>query len=185
MEIKQTAEILKKGGIILYPADTVWGIGCDACNDKAVERIFALKQRTDGLSMLTLVADFDMIARYVRRLPDIAADLVSGSDKPLTVIYPDATGMAAGITASDGSVGIRVTSHDFCVKLIRALDRPLVSTSANISGRPSPKTFDEISDEIKTGVDFTVPRRFEGKMTGKPSSIIKLGPAGEVKTIRP
>ena len=181
--ITQTAQILEKGGLILYPTDTVWGLGCDACNTKAVQKIFKLKCRCDEQSMLVL-ADDSMLAMYLVEFSEVARNLTAASDKPLTIIYPRTTGLAHGVAANDGTVGIRIPQHKFCVDLLRQFKRPLVSTSANISGTPTPRSFDEITPEIINGVDFVVPRFCEGKMTGKPSSIIKLYPDGELKTIR-
>jgi L-threonylcarbamoyladenylate synthase len=182
--IKEVAEILKQGGIILYPTDTVWGIGCDATNDEAVRKLYNLKQKDSETSALILVADINMIYKYVQTVPDIAVQLVEISDKPLTVVFPNACGVSSEITASDGSIGIRLVNHEYCNSLIRVLKRPLVSTSANMSGMPAPKSFSEISKTIIKGVDFVVDAKYAGKMTGKPSSIIKIGLSGEVKIIR-
>ncbi|MDR2424838.1 MAG: threonylcarbamoyl-AMP synthase [Prevotellaceae bacterium] len=182
--IKQAAEVLRKGGIILYPTDTVWGLGCDACNTSAVQKIFELKRRREEQSMIVLVSDENMLAQYVVEVPEIAWSLIEVADKPLTIIYPHAAGFASGVAASDGSAGIRIPKHEFCVKLLKTLRCPLISTSANISGAPAPRSLEEISDEIINFVDFTVPRSCEGRMSGKPSSIIKLGINGEVKIIR-
>jgi L-threonylcarbamoyladenylate synthase len=182
--IKKATEALKRGGIILYPTDTVWGIGCDATNDGAVKNLYNLKQKEEGTSALILVSDINMIYKYVRTVPEIAAQLVEISDKPLTVIFPQACGVSPEIMASDGSIGIRLVNHEYCNGLIRTLKRPLVSTSANVSGMPAPKSFSEISKTIIEGVDYVVDAKYAGKMTGKPSSIIKIGLSGEVKIIR-
>ncbi|MDR2425342.1 MAG: threonylcarbamoyl-AMP synthase [Prevotellaceae bacterium] len=182
--IKQAVEVLRKGGIILYPTDTVWGLGCDACNTSAVQKLFELKRRREEQSMIVLVSDENMLAQYVVEVPEIAWSLIEVANKPLTIIYSGATGLAPGVAASDGSAGIRIPKHEFCIKLLKTLRYPLISTSANISGAPAPRSLDEISDEIINCVDFTVPRSCEGRMTGKPSSIIKLGINGEVKIIR-
>jgi L-threonylcarbamoyladenylate synthase len=182
--IKKAIEVLKQGGIILYPTDTVWGIGCDATNDAAVKKLYNLKQKEEGASLLILVSDTNMIYRYVQAVPDIAIQLVEISDKPLTVVFPNACGVSSAITAPDGSVGIRLVNHEYCNSLIRALRRPLVSTSANISGMPAPRSFSEISKAVIEGVDYVVDVKYAGKMTGKPSSIIKIGSSGEVKIIR-
>ncbi|MDR0385643.1 MAG: threonylcarbamoyl-AMP synthase [Prevotellaceae bacterium] len=183
-DIRKAAEILGHGGIILYPTDTVWGIGCDATNDSAVRRLYELKQKEAGTSAIMLVSDVNMIYKYVQTVPEIAVQLVEISDKPLTVIFPGACGVSPGITAPDGSVGIRLVNHEYCNTLIRILKRPLVSTSANITGGTAPKSFSEISKRIIEGVDHAVDARYAGKMTGKPSSIIKTGINGEVKIIR-
>ncbi|MDR2382286.1 MAG: threonylcarbamoyl-AMP synthase [Prevotellaceae bacterium] len=182
--IKKAADILKHGGIILYPTDTVWGIGCDATNDEAVKKLYNLKQKDADASSLILVSDINMIYRYVHTVPDIAVQLVEISDKPLTVVFPNACGVSPEVMASDGSLGIRIVNHEYCNGLIRAMKRPLVSTSANISGMPAPQSFSEISKTIIGGVDFVVDAKYAGKMTGKPSSIIKIGLSGEVKVIR-
>ncbi|MDR2286784.1 MAG: threonylcarbamoyl-AMP synthase [Prevotellaceae bacterium] len=183
-DIKKAVEVLKQGGIILYPTDTVWGIGCDATNEDAIKKLYSLKQKEEGTSVLILVSDINMIYRYVQTVPDIAIQLVEISDKPLTVICPNACGVSPSITASDGSVGIRLVNHEYCNGLIRALKRPLVSTSANVSGMPAPRSFSEISKTIIEGVDYVVDAKYAGKMTGKPSSIIKTGISGEVEVIR-
>lgn len=183
-EIKKTVEILRNGGIILYPTDTVWGIGCDATNAEAVEKIYRLKRRSDSKSMLVLVDNVDRISRYVKQIPSLAADLIELSDTPLTIIYPQAVNLAANLVADDGTIGIRVVNHEFCRQLIFALNCPLVSTSANISGEKSPQKLHEVTDEIKNNVDFIVNNIFEGNPTNKPSAIIKLGLKNEVEVIR-
>ncbi len=182
--IKQAAEVLKRGGIILYPTDTVWGIGCDATNPEAVERIYALKERTDKHSMLVLMESPTMAARYLNKIPDVAWDLMEMNDKPLTLILPNATGVAANLLPGEKTLGVRIPAHEFCVKLIRRLGRPLVSTSANISGQPPAKTLREVDPKITQGVDMAIPEQYEGKPTRQPSSIISLGEGGQVKIIR-
>ncbi|MDR2562955.1 MAG: threonylcarbamoyl-AMP synthase [Prevotellaceae bacterium] len=181
--VNQTADILEKGGIILYPTDTIWGLGCDASMPEAVQRIFALKRRRDEQSLLVL-ADESMLEKYLTEVPETAWNSMRSATKPLTVIYPRSRGLAAGVEAGDGSVGIRIPRHEFCISLLRRLKRPLVSTSANVSGTPAPQSFDEISSEIINGVDFVTPRCCEGEMTGKASAIIKLEPSGALKVIR-
>jgi L-threonylcarbamoyladenylate synthase len=183
-EIKKAVEILQNGGIILYPTDTVWGIGCDATNAAAVEKIYTLKRRSDSKSMLVLVDSADRISRYVKQIPSLASDLIELSDTPLTIIYPQAVNIAENLVAEDGTIGIRVVNHEFCKQLIFALNRPIVSTSANISGEKSPQKLNEVADEIKNNVDFVVNSIFEGKPTCKPSAIIKLGINNEVEVIR-
>jgi L-threonylcarbamoyladenylate synthase len=246
--INEAFDVLKRGGIILYPTDTIWGIGCDACNEEAVRKVTALKKRSEEKSLAVLASDLDMVARYINKIPSIAVDLVEVNDSPMTIIYPDAIvanekggasfGLAPSVVAEDGSVGIRipiVSSFEkndckrrktattefeaknisagaiFCNKLIYKLRRPLVSTSANISGEPAPSRFGEISKEILEGVDYVVPEsfvveekseaevrkgqgeggakggrklHFDDSATGKSSQIIKLGVNGEVKVIR-
>jgi len=183
-EIKDIVEVLKKGGTLLYPTDTVWGIGCDATNETAVEKLYKLKQKPQEEPVLILVSDIDMIYRYVQKIPEIAIQLIEVADKPLTVIFPKGCGLAGSVLAADGSIGIRLVKHDFCTQIIKALRKPLVSTSANIFGKPAPKTYSEISKEIIEGVDYAVAEKYAGKMTGKASSIIKIGLSGEVKIIR-
>lgn len=183
-EINRALAVLKAGGIILYPTDTVWGIGCDATNAEAVAKVYALKRRDDSKSLVLLAADLDMIAKHVKVIPQIALDLVEVNDAPMTIIYPGAQYLAPNVVAADGTVGIRIPQNDFCVELSRRLRRPIVSTSANISGEPTPEGFDDISNEIREGVDYVVDRRFGAGATGRASQIIKLGIDGEVEIIR-
>ena len=186
--LKEALEVLRRGGVILYPTDTVWGIGCDATNPEAVARVFEIKRRSEAKSLVLLASDLDMVARYVRQIPNIAIDLVEVNDRPMTLIYPGAIqgsyGLAENAVAEDGSVGIRIPLPGFWLDLVARLGRPLVSTSANISGEPTPGRFTEISEAIRKGVDYTVPLRFDKDATGKPSQIIKLGLGGEVTIIR-
>lgn len=185
--IAEALKVLKDGGTILYPTDTVWGLGCDATNPDAVKKIYDIKHRADSKSLVLLACDLDMIARYVKKIPDIAIDLVQVNDKPMTLIYPGAdTGLlASNVVAEDGSVGIRIPLNDFCVQLVRRLRRPLVSTSANISGEPTAKTYTEIPEEIRSAVDYIVDPALEAPSTGIASQIIKVELDGEVKIIRP
>ncbi len=185
--IAEALKVLKDGGTILYPTDTVWGLGCDATNPDAVKKIYDIKHRADSKSLVLLACDLDMIARYVKKIPDIAIDLVQVNDKPMTLIYPGAdTGLlASNVVAEDGSVGIRVPLNDFCVQLVRRLRRPLVSTSANISGEPTAKTYAEIPEEIRSAVDYIVDPVLEASSTGIASQIIKVELDGQVKIIRP
>ena len=178
-------EVLKKGGVILYPTDTVWGIGCDATNEAAVERVFKIKRRSGAKSLVLLACDLDMVAKHVRQIPSIAIDLVEVNDAPMTIIYPGAQYLAPNVVAEDGSVGIRIPDNEFCVQLVRRLRRPLVSTSANISGEDTPACFAEISPEIVSAVDYVVSAALEKESTGRASQIIKLGLRGEVEIIRP
>ena len=182
--IYQALEVLRKGGIILYPTDTVWGIGCDATNDEAVERIYRLKRSGEKKSMLVLLDHPDKVSLYIRKVPDIAWQLYEVADKPLTLILPGACAVAENLIPEEGTLGIRIPEHEFCKKLIRKLNRPLVSTSANISGEATPAGLQEGAQEIIDGVDFVVNPRFEGKPTRKASSIIAFGEGGEVKIIR-
>lgn len=189
--IQEAVKVLREGGVILYPTDTVWGIGCDATNEKAVARVFEIKRRSEAKSLVLLASDLDMVAKYIKVIPSIAIDLVEVNDAPMTIIYPGAQYLAPNAVAADGSVGIRIPLVDenpagaFCHELVYRLRRPLVSTSANISGEPTPASFAEISDEIKGAVDYVVPKPFGAGATGRSSQIIKLGLGGEVEILRP
>jgi L-threonylcarbamoyladenylate synthase len=183
-DINKALEILKNGGVILYPTDTIWGIGCDATNEKAVERIYKIKKREDSKSMLVLMENPALLERYVTEVPEIAWDLVEVATTPLTVIYPKAKNLAKNLVASDGSIGIRFTKEAFTTQLLQRFRRPLVSTSANISGEKSPAFFNEISEEIKSMVDYVVEYRQDDNSPSQPSSIIKLGPGGQIEIIR-
>ena len=156
-QIKLAVKVLREGGTILYPTDTIWGIGCDATNEVAVAKIYQIKQRVDSKSMLTLIDNPNRLLQYVNQVPEIAWEILDVADKPLTIIYPNAKNLASNLIASDGSVGIRVVNHDFCRRLISVFSKPIVSTSANISGEPSPKSFYFISEGIKSAVDYIVP----------------------------
>lgn len=193
--IDNAVNVLRNGGVILYPTDTVWGIGCDACNEEAVEKVFRIKHRSGAKSLIVLASDLDMVAKYVKEIPSVAIDLVEVNDAPMTIIYPGAQYLAPNVVAEDGSVGIRIplamsdsAEEDggaFCRELVRRLRKPLVSTSANVSGEPSPLSFNDISEEILSAVDYVVPRNFGKTATGRASQIIKLGLKGEVEIIRP
>lgn len=183
-DIKRACDILKKGGVILYPTDTVWGLGCDATNSDAVNRVFKIKQRIDSKAMIVLLGNDNEIQRYVKEVPEIAYDLVALSVKPLTIVYDKGIYLAPELLAEDGSVGIRVTKEQFSMSLCKAFRRPIVSTSANISGKPTPAFFDEISDEIKAQVDYIVETRRDERIKHKPSSVIKLDSDGTVKILR-
>jgi|SRR5690554_2689500 len=182
-EIENALAVLKKGGLILYPTDTVWGIGCDATNSEAVEKIFKLKKRSDKKSMICLVNDFKMLNEYIEDVPEVAYDILKYAAKPTTIIYDDPIRVAENIIAEDNSLAIRVAKDDFCKKLIRKLRRPLVSTSANISGSNTPQSFAEIDPLILEGVDYVV-NLHRDKKSGKPSAIIKLKNDGSVTVIR-
>lgn len=183
-EVDEAVRVLREGGIILYPTDTVWGLGCDATNAEAVGRIYRLKRSENKKSMLVLCASADMVVRYVNRAPGIAFEVMEMATSPLTLILPGATGVAANLIPDEGTLGIRVPDHEFCRRMLRALQRPVVSTSANISGEATPAGLQEVSREIIDGVDFVVNPRFEGKPTRKASSIIAFGEGGEVRIIR-
>lgn len=183
-EIKKACEVLQKGGIILYPTDTVWGIGCDATNEEAVRKVYEIKRRTDSKAMLVLVDSDVKVDYYVQDVPEVAWDLIEYATKPLTIIYDGARNLAPNLLAEDGSVGIRVTSEEFSKQLCFRFRKAIVSTSANISGQPSPACFSEIQDEIKESVDYIVGYRQDEPAGAKPSSILKLGKGGVVKIIR-
>lgn len=183
-EIKRACQVLNEGGIILYPTDTIWGIGCDATNPEAVSRVYELKQRADSKAMLVLVDSPVKVDFYVSDVPEVAWDLIELTDRPLTIIYDGARNLAPNLLAEDGSVGIRVTAEDFSKRLCQRFRRAIVSTSANMSGEPSPASFADISPELKAAVDYVVNFRQRDRTQPKPSSIIKLGRGGEVKIIR-
>ena len=183
-DLKNAVETMKNGGIILYPTDTVWGIGCDARNDDAVRRIFSLKQRDDSKSMLVLLDAPGKLQGYVEQIPDMAWQLMEYSARPLTIIYPGARGVAPSLIAADGSLGIRVTNDMFCRQLCAKLHAPVVSTSANISGQKAATTFSTIDHEIIDGVDYVVRYRRDDTAQAAPSSIIKLEVNNEFKLIR-
>jgi L-threonylcarbamoyladenylate synthase len=183
-EISAALETLQKGGIILYPTDTIWGLGCDATNEDAVSKIYSIKQRRDEKSMLILLDDAEKLHDYVRQVPDIAWNLIEVADKPLTLIYPGAQNLAENLIAEDGSIGIRIVRDEFCRKLINRFRKPIVSTSANVSGMPWPPNFQKIDRNILKLADYIVNLRQKEEARGKPSGIIKLGPSGEVLVIR-
>ena len=182
--VDEAARILKEGGLILYATDTVWGIGCDATNEEAVQRIYTLKKSENKHSMLVLCHSADQLVRYVNRAPGIAFEVMEMATSPLTLILPGATGVAKNLIPEEGTLGVRIPDHEFCRLLLRKLGRPIVSTSANISGEKTPRTLSEIVPEIVAGVDYVVNPRFQGRPTGKSSSIIAFGENGEVQVIR-
>ncbi|WP_018668461.1 L-threonylcarbamoyladenylate synthase [Bacteroides gallinarum] len=183
-DIKKACQVMREGGVILYPTDTIWGIGCDATNEDAVRRVYEIKQRQDSKVMLVLVDSSVKVDFYVRDVPEVAWDLIDLADKPLTIIYSGARNLAANLLAEDGSVGIRVTNEEFSRRLCQQFRKAIVSTSANISGQPSPQNFGEISEEVKSAVDYIVGYRQEEMSNPKPSSIIKLDKGGVIKIIR-
>ena len=183
-DIRKACEVLQAGGIILYPTDTIWGIGCDATNEVAIKKVYDIKKRADNKAMLVLMDSTAKLQNYVNEVPDIAWDLIEVAEKPLTVIYSGARNLAPNLLGEDNSVGIRITSEAFSKKLCERFRRPIVSTSANISGKPSPTFFSEISEEIKQSVDFIVNFRQEDQTKATPSSIIKIEPNGVFKLIR-
>lgn len=184
-DIDAAATTLRKGGLILYPTDTVWGIGCDATNPDAVRRVFDLKRRNDSKALITLVSDLRMLARTVDNIPDAAYQLIEVSDRPVTIVYDHGCGVADNLPAPDGSLAVRVTKEDFSRSLCRKFGRPIVSTSANVSGQPTPRSFSLISDNIISGVDYVcLSRRCESDTGSRPSMIIKISDNGVFKILR-
>ncbi|MDR3268592.1 MAG: threonylcarbamoyl-AMP synthase [Tannerella sp.] len=183
-DLKKACDILHKGGLILYPTDTVWGIGCDATDAEAVRKVYALKQRTDRKAMLVLIDSPSKLNTYVSDVPEVAWDLLEVADKPLTIIYSGARNLAPNLPGEDGSIGIRITNETFSHQLCRRFRKPLVSTSANISGCPAPGSFREIADTIRNGVDYVVRYRRNETGRGIPSGIIKVGRGGLFQLIR-
>jgi len=182
-EITQAIAVLKRGGLILYPTDTIWGIGCDATNADAIERVYALKNRPEAKALICIVSDFKMLNQYVFDIPEVAYDILKYAVKPTTIIYDKPVRVAQNLLAEDESLAIRVSKHHFSKSLIRKFKRPLVSTSANISGHPSPASFKEIDPAILAGVDYVVNLE-RNKKNGPPSAIIKLKNDGTVQIIR-
>lgn len=183
-DMAQAVKVLKEGGVILYPTDTIWGLGCDATNQEAVSRIYAIKQRSDSKALILLANSDAMIANYTEGAPDVAWDLIELAERPTTVIFDKGRNLAPNLMAEDGSVGFRLSREVFSSQLCYNLRRPIVSTSANISGQPSPRIFSEISSEIRQQVDYIVRYRQNDTTPAAPSSIIKLGNAGDVKILR-
>jgi len=183
-EVNKALEVLKSGGIILYPTDTVWGLGCDATNVEAVAKVYALKNRADSKSMIILLDTDNKIQSYVSEVPDVAYDLIEFSEKPLTIIYSGAKNLAKNLINEDGSIGIRIPKHNFCEQLIQRFRKPIVSTSANISGDTSPANFSEINQEIIDGVDYVVDLEQESREKKLPSTIMKLEPDGQFVFLR-
>ncbi len=183
-DIQKCIQVLAEGGTILYPTDTIWGIGCDATQPDATEKVYRLKQREDAKAMLVLVDSTDMLSRYVEEIPEMALEIIEINDDPLTIIYPAGRNLAGNLLSPDGAIGIRITSDPFCTELIRHFRKPLVSSSANIAGQPAPAIFREISSEIKSMVDYTVAWRQNDHSKRKPSGILKVKLNGEIEVIR-
>lgn len=183
-DLRTAIQVLRKGGVILYPTDTIWGIGCDATNEKAVAKIYEIKKRAESKSLILLVDHVGRVENYVADMPEIAFELQEVTDKPTTIIYDKAKNLPASLVAADGSIAFRVTNEAFSQALCAAAHVPLVSTSANISGEPAPHNFQEISDDIKNAVDYIVKYRQDDDDKTEPSVIIKIGNHGEVKIIR-
>ena len=183
-DIRQAVEVMNKGGIILYPTDTIWGIGCDATNPEAVKRVYDIKHRNDAKALITLIDSEAKLEAYVTNVPEVAWQLIEVAEKPLTIIYDGARNLAPNLLAEDGSAGIRITREEFSKNLCMRMRRAIVSTSANISGEPSPKCFADISPDIINAVDYVCTSRRNEDKNPPASNIIKLGAGGEVKVIR-
>ena len=183
-EIKNCIEVLKKDGTILYPTDTIWGIGCDATSQHAVEKIYHIKKRLESKSLIILLADMKDISEYVKTVPDIARDLMKNVEQPLTIIYPNAQNLPKNVIAEDNSIAIRIVKNPFCKALIREFGKPIVSSSANIAGEPAPMVFKFVSQEILDQVDYVVKIYQDVLNEVKPSRIIKLKENGEFHIIR-
>jgi L-threonylcarbamoyladenylate synthase len=183
-EILKAFEVLKKGGVILYPTDTVWGLGCDATKSKAVDKIFRIKKRPEKKSLILLLDQYEKLYQYVDDVPEIAFDLMNSIKTPLTIVYPHAKNIAKNLITEEGSLAIRVVKDEFCRKLISLLNKPLVSTSANISGQPTPLIFNKISPEILKNVDYVVNYAQTRIDQVKPSTIIKFNEKGEYEIVR-
>ncbi len=183
-EINKAVETLNAGGIILYPTDTIWGIGCDATNADAVQKVIDLKGRSREKSLIIVLDTDNKLQSYVNDVPDVAYDLIEYAEKPLTIIFSGAKNLAPNVINEDGSVGIRIVNHPFCTELLKRFRKPIVSTSANISGEPSPKYFDDISQDIKDGVDLVIDYQQDDRSEKQPSTIMKLEPDGRFSFIR-
>lgn len=183
-EVAKALKVVQDGGIILYPTDTIWGIGCDAANTEAVKKIYALKQREESKSMIILLDTVNKLQSYIAEVPEIAYDLIEFAENALTLVMPGVKNISPALIAADGSVGVRVAKHQFCEQLIQRLRKPLVSTSANISGKPSPQYFSMIDDEIINGVDYVVDIDQHSKEIKNPSTIMRLDPSGAFEFIR-
>lgn len=185
-DVRRACAVMRAGGVILYPTDTVWGLGCDATDASAVRRVFAIKQRAESKSLITLVDSPEMLGRHVAAIPEIAAECAASADgRPVTMVLDGARGMAAEVIAADGSAGFRITREAYSSALCRCLGHPVVSTSANISGRPSPAIFAEIEKEIIDAVDYTAAFRRDDTSRSLPSKIVKIGADGAITVLRP
>lgn len=183
-DIQKAVETLRSGGVIVYPTDTVWGIGCDATDSDAVRRVFALKRRADSKALISLVADYAALERWVDDVPEVAFELMEASDRPVTIVYDHPRGLAPELLAPDGSAAVRVCGEEFTRALCRALRKPLVSTSANVSGAPTPASFADISAEILAGADYVAASRRDEAPDGRPSIVVKLSGSGVIKILR-
>lgn len=183
-DIKESLNTLRKGGVLVYPTDTIWGLGCDPTNETAINKIFRIKERGEGKSLIILADSMQMIERYVKEIPEIVYELADVSDTPLTIIYPQGINLAAGVCSNDGSVAIRICHDEFCLDLIGRFRKPIVSTSANFSGSPSPGNFSEIELNILKKADYVVKYRQDDRGMSKASPVIKVNTDGSVKIIR-
>jgi L-threonylcarbamoyladenylate synthase len=183
-ELWRTVEILRSGGIILYPTDTIWGIGCDATNFEAVENVYKIKHRVESKSLIVLIEEENRLPEFVEKVPDISFDLINSLNKPTTIIYSQAKNLATNVIAADGSIAIRVTKDPFCRDLIKLFGKPIVSTSANVSGDPSPVIYRDVPEDILNGVDYIVNLYHERMNSSKPSTIIRLFENGEFIIVR-
>ncbi len=183
-QLEEIVSVLLRGGTILYPTDTIWGIGCDATNSKAVEQVYRVKERLVDKSFIILVKDLEMLSKYVSVIPDIATELQSSISEPLTIIYPGGRNLAKNVVAGDGSVAIRIPDHQFCFELLTAFNKPIISTSANISGGSMPFSFRAVPDQIKSAVDYIVPIEQNIITRPKPSTIVKIDSNGEIRVLR-
>ncbi|TDG36807.1 threonylcarbamoyl-AMP synthase [Pedobacter changchengzhani] len=183
-EINKALEILKSGGVILYPTDTIWGLGCDATNAEAVDKLLKIKNRPADKSLIILLDTDSKLQSYFNEIPEIAYDLMEYAENPLTIILSGAKNLATNVMNTDGSVGVRIVKHDFCTQLLQRFRKPIVSTSANLSGQSSPKLFDDLSEEVKENVDYVVDFEQESRTVKTPSTIMKLSPGGQFEFIR-
>ena len=183
-EINKALEVLKNGGVILYPTDTIWGLGCDATNVEAVDKLLSIKNRPAEKSLIILLDVDSKLQSYITEVPEVAYDLIEYAENPLTIVFPGAKNLAPNVINVDRSVGIRIVKHDFCTPLIQRFRKPIVSTSANLSGKPSPKFFDDLDPEILELVDLVVNFEQENRNIKKPSTIMKLSPGGQFEFIR-
>ena len=175
---------LRNGNIILYPSDTIWGLGCDARNEKAIEKVFSLKQRPDNKAFIVIISKIEQLSEYILEVPELAWNLVEFAEKPLTVIYPKGKNLPANLMGEDGSIAIRLVKDEFCKGLVHRFERAIVSTSANILGQPSPSKFEDISSEIVNGVEYILKNPNGENKNPQPSQIVKLGLGGEFEFIR-
>ncbi len=182
--IDDIVSVLKKGGTVLYPTDTIWGIGCDATNGRAVKSVYRIKERISDKSFIILVKDLDMLKRYVVEIPEIAVELLSSVSDPLTIIYPKGKNLPKNVIAENGSVAIRIPRHEFCQELLGAFDKPITSTSANIAGGPIPYSYRSVVQHIKESVNYIVQMEQDSISRPKPSTIVKIDPKGDIRILR-